>query len=249
MGERTERPMHDGSADLSRLPEFGVHVTTAGAWEQISEHGLWPTKHLVSKGTIDGRPVSDVEAWISQRRPDAVSLEHPRLGTVVINHNKPIKPAVLEDCLQNASARAGKRYTAASYYQALNQHVFFWPRARVGDSKDVRSFQDELASTSGQMGRRGEVDRIWVRLRDLFLSDPEALGVTQYNSGSTPQFVGDVPRYKIERSPDMWCSIARWARSRGDIKEVAWRGGIPDLRPYIELVERGRRDQWRPIAA
>lgn len=233
-----------GQRVLEKLPKFAVHVTRRGAWEFIREYGLLSTKDAVTGGRTPDGPV-DVTAFIAQRRDKPVAVRSRLGGTVVINHNQPIQPSVLDRCLANAADGSGRPPTAAAFYRALNQRVFFWPSHTLEVARqDATTFDDEVSAIGLELATGPGSDRIWVDLHCLADALGPRIALSKYNSGSTPRFVKQVERYRISRGPDMWVRAKDWALRPGDVKEIAIRGSIvpEDLVPAVRAVQRSLGD-------
>ncbi len=234
----------EGTEVAARLPRFAVHVTRAGAWETIREQTLLTTEDVVAGGATADGPI-DVKAFISTHRKQPVVVTPRYGGTVVVNHNGPIRTRVLEQCLANAPDVDGRPPTAASFYESLNRHVFFWPSHTLGAAgRFAATFEKEVSATGRKLLRPPELDRLWVDLPRLADAVGDRIGLSKYNSGSTPQYVKQVERYGIARGPRMWDRVENWSLPPGKVKEVAVEHSIApeQLLPAVVLVERGRRD-------
>lgn len=98
----------------SRYPSL-YHMAETGSWRSITTHGLLSTTAL-----LDLFEVTDPlrHALESCRRPDSVTISHPRYGQATIRDNRPINETVLKRTLVGMEL--------AEWYRTLNRRVFFW---------------------------------------------------------------------------------------------------------------------------
>jgi hypothetical protein len=90
-------------------------MAEAGSWPSIARHGLLSTSALLDLYGIDGPDRTVLEA---HKRPESVSISHPKYGEAVIRDNKPINETVLRRTLEGM--------TESEFYRTLNGRVFFW---------------------------------------------------------------------------------------------------------------------------
>src|ERR1700754_3234883 len=97
---------------VERYPQL-FHMAAAGSWSAIQAHGLWTTEQIVrtSKGVFD-------ETALTRRRARSLTAVHPRLGTVTIRDQVPLRLKYLEACLIDM--------TVSQWLETLNNRVFFW---------------------------------------------------------------------------------------------------------------------------
>jgi uncharacterized protein DUF7002 len=101
----------------------------------------------------------------SRRRPDAVTLSHPKHGLAVLRDNRPIRPLFLERCLEDVSA--------ADWFALLNGQVFFWVD---------RKRASRLLSARAHRGRAHDV--LVVDTGALIARHRERIRVTSINAGA-----------------------------------------------------------------
>jgi hypothetical protein len=87
------------------------HLTEAGNWPSIQEHGLLSTRMLLDRIGIHGSSRIEIER---EHRPNRTILP----TGLVIRDQKPMPAAALERCLVGL--------TASQWYELLNSKVFFW---------------------------------------------------------------------------------------------------------------------------
>ena len=97
-----------------RYPRL-YHMAEAGTWESIRKHGLLSTSGLLDLFEIDGKERVRIE---SARRPESITISHPKHGTAIIRDQKPLRDSALNSCLTDMTPR--------QWYEALNRRVFFW---------------------------------------------------------------------------------------------------------------------------
>lgn len=217
-----------------------MHIAPPGTWQMVLEHGFWSTAALVEDATAASKPLPPKIAneLVTTRREVVVRLEHPVLGAIRLNHNRPIQPRRLDECLKRAGHSPAD---APAYYRALAERVFFWPAAELRQTwpakKGPSTFEKVLLETCEY------VERIWIDLQALYARSPGQLEFCQYNSGSTPQYVGTMS----PRSPTMWQSVDDWKLPPAQIHEIAWRGCIPDVAGLAKWVERGAGGSYQRI--
>lgn len=99
---------------IDRWPRL-YHMSEAGSWAAIRQHGLRSTSALLDLFGIRSTERDAIEA---ARRPESVPIHHAVYGTVWIRDNKPINESVLRRTLVGMSE--------AEWYRTLNGRVFFW---------------------------------------------------------------------------------------------------------------------------
>jgi hypothetical protein len=103
-----------------------------GSWSSICRHGLLSTSALLDMFQIE---IQQRVAYESRRRPEAVELEHPRHGRVVLRDQKPLSEAKLARCLEDG-------LSVADWLRRLNAHVFFWvDPARLLRLREARAYR------------------------------------------------------------------------------------------------------------
>lgn len=95
------------------------HVSASGAWNSIKSLGLLSTSAILDKFGKTGSTRFNLEC---KRRPDSVSLVHPKYGTVTIRDQKPLSDIKVALGLK----RGGSSISIEDWYKLLNGRVFFW---------------------------------------------------------------------------------------------------------------------------
>ena len=194
------------------------HVTLPGAWTSIRARGLLPTSRLLDLFEIEGEERDRLER---RRRPAAVSINHPRHGTAVLNNQSPMTEAALAKCLDDG-------LTPGDWLATLNHRVFFWC--------------DE-AGLSRLLGARANRARaLEVLVADtLSLAHAHAgrIEISPINSGATLR--RPARRGLATFTPMLELSYAGWSRKRGGhdrILEVTVLDGVPDIARHVVEVRR-----------
>ena len=202
------------------------HMTAAGGWEGIRDHGLLAVAALLDH---HGADEAQREAVQFSRRTEQVALA----PGVTIRDNKVLNEKSLARALTGG-------LTPRDWYAILNERAFLWVnpkrlerllagRAYRDDAHDVLTF-DALA------------------LIRAYVSSVE---VTPMNTGAA--FMRAVPRGRESFVPMAALPWEAWRARRGArdaVVEVAVPGGVPDARAYLLEVRRrqaGREDEvlWR----
>lgn len=109
------------------------HITSAGAWTTIKQHGLLSTTAILDKLGMSGIRRLSIE---SQRRPKSVVLDHSEHGLFVVRDQKPLPDSKLAKCVVGC--------TVEEYYRLLNSKVFFWAdSARVKGLNTARAYNGQ----------------------------------------------------------------------------------------------------------
>src|SRR5690349_1615645 len=102
------------TAELISNYPFAYHMAESGTWESIRKHGLLSTLALLDLFEINGQKRNEIFA---RRRPESVTITHPKHGRAVIRDQKPMSESALGKCLDPI-------LTAAKWYMILNRRVF-----------------------------------------------------------------------------------------------------------------------------
>ncbi|HEY0521872.1 MAG TPA: hypothetical protein VGD08_00680 [Stellaceae bacterium] len=218
----------DLAAFTASHPEL-YHVAERGAWAGIAWHGLLSTSALLTLFEVTGEARAEIE---TRRRPEFLTLTHPRHGRAVLRDQKPLGDATLSRCLEDGLA-------PADWYKLLNGRVFFWPTRR-------RLFR--LLEARGNAGR--EHDVLTIDTGSLLAAHGDRITLSPINSGASSRF----PR---PRGGSTFLPIAdypyRERRKRGlePVVELAVSDGIREIAQHVIRVEemRGRqvlRRIWEP---
>ncbi len=118
---------------ISRYPTL-YHMAEDESWDSIRKHGLLSTSALLDRFEIKGEQRRKIEAG---RRPEIVTIEHPKLGRALVRDNKPMQEKSLEKCLQEMTPR--------EWYEHLNRRVFFWVEwKRLLKLLGAKAYRDRL---------------------------------------------------------------------------------------------------------
>jgi Family of unknown function (DUF7002) len=107
---------------VTRYPRV-YHVGEVGSWTGIQRHGLLSVSALLDLFGLQGNERERLETC---KRKDAVMLEHPDHGRVILRDQKPLSEEKLAACLTDM--------TSAEWIRLLNGRVFFWLSERTLDS-------------------------------------------------------------------------------------------------------------------
>lgn len=108
------------------------HITSAGSWSSIQQHGLLSTEALLDLFGLDGDFRRRV---LSARRPDCIPIAHPIHGSAIIRDQKPLIESRLRDALQDGM-------TPCEWYTLLNRKTFFWvAEKRFETLRTARAYQ------------------------------------------------------------------------------------------------------------
>ena len=151
---------------VARYPKL-YHMSEAGSWDSIQQHGLLSTSALLDLFEIDSPQRDNIE---SQLRLESISIEHPVHGQAVIRDqcamcDKPWLDIYLEDCLDGITPQDWCRF--------LNGKTFFWV--------DTQRLIWMLSSTLYK-GRAHWV--ITVYTRDMLERHAEQVTLSNINTGS-----------------------------------------------------------------
>jgi hypothetical protein len=109
-------------------------MAEAGTWESIRRHGLLSTSSLLDLFEVTGTERERIE---SQRRPESVTITHPKHGTAIIRDQKPMREAAIASCLTDMTPRR--------WYELLNRRVFFWlTRKRLLTLLNARAYKGKM---------------------------------------------------------------------------------------------------------
>lgn len=189
------------------------HVTEPGAWNNIKQHGLLSTSHILDLYEIQGAHRTEI---VGKRRPQAIALEHPQYGRVVINDNVPMSEQALLKCLDD-------NLTPADWLGLLSEYVFFWP--------DEANLQRHLQAKLNRFRSREVIVIDTVSLAEVYV---ECMALSPINSGST---IRKPARRGLKTfTPLLHHSFNEWRKLRGgrdDIREVVVQGTIKDITSYV----------------
>ena len=184
-----------------------------GSWPSIRQRGLLSTSALLDLYDIQGAQRTEIESvW----RPRKVVLRQDGLPNVVIRDQIPLRPDLLEPCLEGG-------VTVGEWYRLVNGRVFFWPdKRRLEWFLSAKAYRDEphIVLT---MDTRSVVQRH----RDRVTLSPINSG-SAYPSRST----GVAPK----RGPSTFKHIAEYPHQFA--AELVVEGGVTQLDGLVRSVER-----------
>lgn len=201
------------------------HMAEDGSWPSIRAHGLLSTRALLERFEVPEPRRSEL---LRQRRPESVSITHPRLGRAVVRDNKPLSDLKLAPMLDGM--------TLAEWYELLNNKVFFWVREqRLAGLLAARAYRNRAHTV------------IVLDTARLIRAHAKSVTLTPINTGSTAYTaarrgvgtflpVGDYPYEERRR-----------ARGLDAIVELAVADGILDIERCAVRVERREGSRVRRL--
>lgn len=216
-------------AFAERYPRL-YHMTAAGGWEGIRDHGLLPVAALLDRYGADE---ATREAVQFSRRTGQVALA----PGVTVRDNKVLNEKSLAKALTGG-------LTPRDWYGILNQRAFLW----VNPKRLERLL-------TGRAYRDSAHDVLTFDTLGLVKAHADRVEVTPMNTGAA--FMRAVPRGRESFVPLADLPWDEWRAKRGPrdaVVEVAIPGGVPDAGAYLSEVRRrqaGREDEvlWhRPKA-
>jgi hypothetical protein len=209
--------------ELARQYPRLFHMAEAGVWPSIQRHGLLSTSALLDLFEVRGQRRVAIEA---ARRPENITLQHPKHGTAVIRDQKPMSDSALEKCL-----RDGLR--PEDWYRLLNRQVFFWlSRERLERLLGARAYRSRRHTIL-------EIDSV-----RLLADHADTIRLAPINTGSTifaPQPRGRRTFLAISEYPyDAW----REKRGAKDaVVELAVLDRVKGIADYVvQVMEVGRAE-------
>jgi hypothetical protein len=186
------------------------HMAEAGSWPSIKRHGLLSTQSLLDLFEIGGERRQEI---LERRRPELISIEHPKYGRAVIRDQKPLSEKKLAGCLRDG-------LTPPQWLRLLNSKVFFWvdPK-RLTHLREARAYREvrQLVLT--------------ISTRDLVEAHLDQILLTDRNTGATSPMAHP-------RGLDTFVPVL--ANERRRIVELVVDGGVPDISRFvIAAVEEG----------
>ncbi len=210
---------------------FLYHVAERDSWPSIRKNGLRSTSALLDLYEI---PPSERIAIEASRRPEQVTITHPRLPPAVIRDNRPLSDSKLRKALVDGT-------TTEEWYRLLSGKVFFW----LTERRLVR-----FLSAAAYRNRPHVV--IKVRSADLLLRYEAGIWLTPMNTGSTEPFPHPRGLRTFHRIRDFPFEERRKVRSLDDtVVELAVDGIVKDIERIVENVEEWQADRrlrtvWAP---
>lgn len=199
--------------DLETLHPRLFHMADANSWDGIRTHGLLSTSALLDLFEVEEPRRSSIE---SDRRPEAVQLNHARHGVVTIRDNKPMTTPALEKCLQDGM-------TPTDWYRNLNRRVFFWLTAeRVETLLEARAYR----------GRPHLV--LTLDTSSLLRAHLPRISLSPINSGATlysPKPRGAATFRSVAAYP--WDEYRRRRAAKDAIVELTVDEGVTDIMQHL----------------
>lgn len=133
-------------------PEL-FHVSAAGAWPGIAEHGLLSARRLTALFQVR----QGERAHLEDRRAAPITLEHGGIGRAVLRDQRPLSLKKLASCLEDGM-------TVDEWMTMLNDYVFFWP-TRARTQRLLRTYSHEshdvlVVDTAAFLDRYSSVVRL-----------------------------------------------------------------------------------------
>lgn len=198
------------------------HMAEAGSWESIRKNGLLSTSGLLDLFEVSGLRREELEL---RRRSASVVIEHPAHGRAVVRDQLPIRESQLASVLEDMAVD--------EWLRMLNSRVFFW----VTEERLIR-----LLGARAYRARAHDV--LVVDTAALVDVHRDRIDLSPINSGAT---LFNAPRrgrgtfLSIEEYP---LSIRRRQVGRqAAVAELAVRGGIADIQPFVVEVSRRQGDR------
>ncbi len=201
------------------------HVTEPGAWPSIARFGLLSTRRLLDLFVVGAEWRAHL---VTRRRPEAVALEHPQYGQVVLNDQRPLSESALRRCLDDG-------LEPADWIGMLNDRVFFW-----ADEAGL----DRLLTA--RMNRERPRAILVVDTLSLARAHLGRVEISPINSGATLR--RPARRGLGTFTPLGAMSFDTWRRKRGQrdaILEVVIRDAVPDIEQHVKDVRDSRSGQGR----
>ncbi|GAA5021725.1 DUF7002 family protein [Actinopolymorpha pittospori] len=193
------------------------HMAEDDTWPSIARHGLLSTNAIVELYRLDHE---QADAIVGQVRRRSVTLSDPKLGSMTIRDQLPLK--FLDGCLTAST-------TPRQFLDALNGRVFFW----VTEARLLRLLRATQYRKKRQTILRVDTARLMERHEGRVQLAP-------YNTGS--MHVPTAPK----RGADVFVDVAsypygEWRRRRGKagdaLVELTVPHSVPDIVDCLLSVE------------
>ena len=191
------------------------HMATANSWVSIQQHGLLSTAELLRLFEI---PESVQIPLLTSQRREGVLISHKEHGTATLRDQKPLSQKKLERCLTDCDA--------PTWYQVLNERVFFWL---------TRERLKTLMSAKEYAGKPHVV--IFLDTSSLLSQYERTIELAHMNTGNTLPFAH--PRGKSTfRSLESYPYEDRKRLSDySAVVELTVLNGVPDLKKHVLKAE------------
>ncbi len=198
------------------------HMAEADTWESIKQKGLFSTTALLDLFEIKGKERRDIE---SKRRPERVTLSHPKHGTIIIRDNKPITEKKLKKWLNGM--------TPKQWFITLNNKVFFWSlKERLLTLLNARAYRNSRHTI------------LTVDSKALLKHYIKHIHLAPINTGAMP--FGGSPRglQTFKKMIDWPANVGpRSGKLKVPIVEVAASYHVPDIAKFTLRVDEMQGDQ------
>jgi len=216
--------------ELARQYPRLFHMAEAGVWPSIQRHGLLSTSALLDLFEVRGQRRVAIEAT---RRPENITLQHPKHGTAVIRDQKPMTDSALRKCLQDG-------LQPQDWYRLLNRYVFFWlSRVRL----------ERLLGARAYRSRRHTI--LEVDTTRLLAARVDAILLAPINTGST--IFAPQPRGRRTFLPISDYPYEAWRQKRGAkhaVVELAVRESVKGIGDFVvQVTEVGRAEPSKILFA
>ncbi len=196
-------------------------MAEAGTWPSISKHGLLSTTALLDLFQVDPPQRRKIE---SMRRPESVTIEHPKYGSAVIRDQKPLRESALRKCLNNLKP--------SQWYEILNRKTFFWlTPERLSTLLNARAYRNKDHCV------------ITVDTRALIERHEDRITLCPINSGSTlynPPVRDESTFYKVADYP--FSERKKTRGKQGAVAELVVDYSVSDMCEVAISAEHRKRD-------
>ncbi len=189
------------------------HITSAGSWPSIQQHGLLSTEALLDLFEIDG----DLrERILGTRRPECVAITHAVHGSAIIRDQKPLIESRLRSALQDGM-------TPQEWYTLLNRKTFFWVSAKQAEILRTARAYEGLRQTL-----------IVVDCAKLLARHGDRVALCPINSGATRPMAWPRGRTSFLPPSEYPFHELRKKRSRKTaVVELTVGHSVPDIREFV----------------
>ena len=196
---------------IARYPIL-YHMAEGDSWSSIQRHGLLSTTAL-----LDLFEVPERQAIESNWRQNSVRIEHPCHGFAVIRDQLPMRPEILEPCLDGG-------LTPCQWYRLLNGKCFFW-------ASKGRLFR--LLNAMAYRNRTHDV--ITVDTRNLLERYSARITLASFNTGAP-----SMERPRKQRGVNTFQSIRDYplGNQHDEVVEIAVEYHVPDIAQFAMAVNR-----------
>lgn len=194
------------------------HVTEPGAWLSIQRYGLLSTSHLLELFEMDNKITT-------QRRKEAILIEHPLYGRVVLNDQVPLLQNALEKCLDD-------NLKPEDWIKTLNARVFFWASEKNLDNH-----------LSARLNKTRPREVLVLDTLSLAKAHAERIEICPINSGVT--FRKAARRGIHTFTPMLRHPYHEWSKLRGGkdkIQEVTVLDCVKDIEKHVLEVIQANKD-------